>query len=650
MGQLLQARVAQAKLAISQPGDPYEQEADRIADQVMRMPDSGADDVQVTPTRLVQRTSHPAAESSTADDSLASSIGSLPQGEPLSRSVRSDLESRFGADFSAVRVHTGAHAHALAQSVQAKAFTVGNDIVFGAGHYAPETNQGRHLLAHELTHTLQQRGSAPQIARAPDEPVDPHAQWELEGWKKALGLPTGENRIARAIRISVNQQYIDEYNANAPDPEAHLALDENGEIVSRPSGFIQMIAGDDELRTWLRARNHPLQPRALEVAEALQERIQQDSFDLATGHLQGAQAAAAQAAIERNRALLDHLRENVLAEEVNVARHQIREHRAAHVERLEQIAAITGRSFADVVRNRPRGFGRSALDSAEEPFLVVGDSVRLAFDGKARPLSKYGQSVKIAAEVYGEDPWETIVPRQIAGSVPILGQTLGVADLAESIGKGQFNWDMAGSMAGGVALSLAMGKLTLGSGLVKVSGPSSFGTMFRSLFGRRLYDSLDEAAFAALSKYNPRSIRRNLEYGGLLYETRGGRYGFSRARKGKVDAVNPFEARIPRNTRPVADYHTHGDYGRAVTNWRGRERRVRTSAALDEYKSDLFSGQDITDLMFRSSPGRSPGFKSYLGTPSGHFLTLEFEHPPFPADPIEKFGWLDPQLFLGDAP
>ena len=77
-------------------------------------------------------------------------------GRPLPQSVRTFFEPRFGQDLGHVRVHTGNQAAAAARSVNAAAFTVGNDVVFGAGSYAPETSNGQRLLAHELAHTIQQ--------------------------------------------------------------------------------------------------------------------------------------------------------------------------------------------------------------------------------------------------------------------------------------------------------------------------------------------------------------------------------------------------------------------------------------------------------------------------------------------------------------
>src|SRR5215472_6044663 len=78
-------------------------------------------------------------------------------GSPLDPGARSFLEGRLGADFSEVRIHTGARADESARSVSAQAYTVGEDVVFRRGAYQPDTPAGRHVLAHELAHVVQQR-------------------------------------------------------------------------------------------------------------------------------------------------------------------------------------------------------------------------------------------------------------------------------------------------------------------------------------------------------------------------------------------------------------------------------------------------------------------------------------------------------------
>jgi hypothetical protein len=108
-------------------------------------------------------------------------------GQPLDTPTRSFMESRFGNDFGGVRVHTDTRASDSARAVQAHAYTVGNDIVFQSGHYAPETDAGRHMLAHELTHVVQQRSGPVSGTPAPGgiKISDPSDSYEQEAERHA---------------------------------------------------------------------------------------------------------------------------------------------------------------------------------------------------------------------------------------------------------------------------------------------------------------------------------------------------------------------------------------------------------------------------------------------------------------------------------
>lgn len=168
----------QPKLRVNKPGDSYEQEADHIAEQVI-CPRQQSEQLQIRPiTPLVQRDAegghHAPASSRIADRTLSST------GQPLHPAVRAYFEPRFGRNFSQVRVHTDKKAVESAHALDALAYTVGNDIVFNTGRYAPESTLGRRLLAHELTHVVQQQGGAHQIQRdtnpgrsAPAQSVNP---------------------------------------------------------------------------------------------------------------------------------------------------------------------------------------------------------------------------------------------------------------------------------------------------------------------------------------------------------------------------------------------------------------------------------------------------------------------------------------------
>jgi hypothetical protein len=143
----------QTKLKINEPGDIYEREADRIADQVMSTPAHHA--VSGAPPRIQRFTGQSTGQMDAVPASVDQALAS--PGRPLEPALRQDMEQRFGHDFSRVRVHTDARASTSAEAVHAQAYTVGHDIVFTAGSYTPGTSEGRRLLAHELIHVLQQR-------------------------------------------------------------------------------------------------------------------------------------------------------------------------------------------------------------------------------------------------------------------------------------------------------------------------------------------------------------------------------------------------------------------------------------------------------------------------------------------------------------
>ena len=185
----------QAKLTIGQPGDKYEQEADRMAAKVMRMPEplrqaqgpgevgAGLVPVQLQERLLLQREAMPDEKEEEVqmrsavqrqvmpgeeEEETIQAKGGTPAvpggfegqlarhrggGQPLSDQTRAFMEPRFGTDFGGVRVHETPD---LANAIQAQAFTHGQDIYFNSGKYNPGSSGGKELLAHELTHVVQQ--------------------------------------------------------------------------------------------------------------------------------------------------------------------------------------------------------------------------------------------------------------------------------------------------------------------------------------------------------------------------------------------------------------------------------------------------------------------------------------------------------------
>ena len=190
-------RFLQRKLVIGAANDQFEQEADRVAGEVMRSPKTNAGNLKDAAKRdqTVQRTcacgggcnkckkkqlslkrrsanSHEAVETPASVDGVLHSPG-----QPLDTTTRAFMEPRFGYDFGGVRLHTDSAAARSARDVNALAFTVGSHIAFGAGQYVPGSAQSNRLLAHELAHVVQQGGaeSGPQVSNVIQRAGDPAA-------------------------------------------------------------------------------------------------------------------------------------------------------------------------------------------------------------------------------------------------------------------------------------------------------------------------------------------------------------------------------------------------------------------------------------------------------------------------------------------
>lgn len=175
----LMRQVLQRAATVSVPGDAHEHEADEVADQVMRMADppsaspgppaiqrmcAGCEDGS---SDHVHRDSK--EEGQVAPEHAEQAVQAAGRGgQPLPDTARRFFEPRFDSDFGHVRIHADGDAAHAARAVDARAYTVGSHIVFGAGEYSPQTHGGQRLLAHELTHVVQQTGPV-QRARTEDE-------------------------------------------------------------------------------------------------------------------------------------------------------------------------------------------------------------------------------------------------------------------------------------------------------------------------------------------------------------------------------------------------------------------------------------------------------------------------------------------------
>ena len=179
---LLKSRSVQAKLTVNPPDDQYEREADRVAgavvenSQIQRQEkeDEEEEKVQTKPiaSAQVQRQAEEEEEEKVQTKAAGNQVPEVSDdlemrinaargsGQNLPDSVRASLEPHLGHDFSQVRLHTDAEASELSGQLQAKAFTTGQDIFFRSGDYQPESDEGRKLLGHEMTHVVQQRAAS----------------------------------------------------------------------------------------------------------------------------------------------------------------------------------------------------------------------------------------------------------------------------------------------------------------------------------------------------------------------------------------------------------------------------------------------------------------------------------------------------------
>ncbi len=154
----------QAKPGINQSNDVYEQEADNVAEQVMRT--SSAHQTFFSPSAIQRKEDSNQIISSAQTENY---IASVPGGNPLRNEERSFFESRMGNDFSNVRIHTDNNANQSAKNINALAYTYGNDIVFAKNQYQPNTEEGKKLIAHELTHVMQQNNNPSKQIQAKRE-------------------------------------------------------------------------------------------------------------------------------------------------------------------------------------------------------------------------------------------------------------------------------------------------------------------------------------------------------------------------------------------------------------------------------------------------------------------------------------------------
>ncbi|HEX4610558.1 MAG TPA: DUF4157 domain-containing protein, partial [Urbifossiella sp.] len=271
----------QPKLTVNAPGDPYEQEANRVAAQVMRMPEPSVqrqcacgskaggecEECQKAGRGAVPKNVPRVAAGLGAVGEAPASVQDVlnTPGQPLDTTTRGFFEPRFGRDLSSVRVHTDPAAADSAAAVQARAYTVGPHITFADGQFAPVTGAGRALLAHELTHVIQQNSTRPPslIQRQP-------AAATPQPFPTIFGAESPTQSASRDGSFTLDAFALDKSDLTAEHQRRILRQAQTmvGLLHSFPDSFVTVVGHTDA--TGSEAHNKALgQQRADSVLEAL---------------------------------------------------------------------------------------------------------------------------------------------------------------------------------------------------------------------------------------------------------------------------------------------------------------------------------------------------------------------------------------------
>jgi hypothetical protein len=187
VGAMLGRAPVQTRLIVSASGDKYECEADRMAEAVMRLPPTPREETLGGQRSLLMRAGPGRPLGGNGSFMVSEEFKHALQerrgrGHPLPRLLRKAFETRFGADFSSLRIHSDAEARQLSHAIQAQAFTRGSDIYLGAGTSVANTTAGERLLAHELAHVVQQGAAPARTETAPPSATEPKADVRPRGF------------------------------------------------------------------------------------------------------------------------------------------------------------------------------------------------------------------------------------------------------------------------------------------------------------------------------------------------------------------------------------------------------------------------------------------------------------------------------------
>lgn len=207
---------------ISAPGDPAECEAEAVANQVVNMPTPQNDGLQGMASEAPNVWETPSISQKQQTGQSVRNVVHLDlptsDGLPLESSVAAYMEPRFGHSFENVRVHTSAQSADISRTINARAFTTGRDVYFGHGEYNPQTKEGRKLVAHELTHVIQQ-GQASKVskstisrAKLPMKTLTLNIT-KLEDSTRSTGVSSASTILENAANVKIKAGKVETLNA-----------------------------------------------------------------------------------------------------------------------------------------------------------------------------------------------------------------------------------------------------------------------------------------------------------------------------------------------------------------------------------------------------------------------------------------------------
>lgn len=228
------------QMKVQRQMDQKEEEEEEMQARLQRQPEEEEEDVQMKVQRQPDEEDPLLAKSDSGSESTHQAQSHIESriherkgsGQPLDTPVKSEMENGFGADFSEVRIHRDAEASGMSADVNAQAFTTGNDIYFNEGKYQPESSGGKNLLAHELTHVIQQNGGSQDLSRksAAGEPVNEPPV------KDTPGNATQEKYISGKAETDIQREVGDTPDAGPTGTEpADAGPDDSGPVDAGPA-------------------------------------------------------------------------------------------------------------------------------------------------------------------------------------------------------------------------------------------------------------------------------------------------------------------------------------------------------------------------------------------------------------------------------